>query len=281
MAGGTDAAMFHGLQLPLRRFGGAQALRVVHPARQQIGAHRHDWPYLLLPTLGSYSEIYEGRRTLIDGPAALLHPAGAEHANEVGEAGLETISILFDPAWLGPDARVESRRCWIGGPVGLAARRLAAAWGAGAAPESVLAARTARFLAAALRQQPARKPAWLAELMRALDEGERPNTQALGRRLGLHPAWLARAYRAAMGEGLHEMIRRRRVARASALLRGSELPLAEIALEAGFCDQSHMNRAFRALSGRTPAAVRGERELLPKPAGAGPAHSICLRPTRR
>ena len=32
----------------------------------------------------------------------------------------------------------------------------------------------------------------------------------------------------------------------------------EIAVAAGFCDQSHMNRCFRAVLGRTPLVVRGE-----------------------
>src|SRR5437660_1487529 len=99
MAGGTDTGGFHGLEIPLRRFGGAHAVRVVQPARQEISPHRHDWPYLLLPALGTYSEICEGRRTLIDGPAAVLQPARAIHANSIGEAGLETISIQFDLAW--------------------------------------------------------------------------------------------------------------------------------------------------------------------------------------
>jgi len=236
---------------------------VVHPALQEISPHRHDWPYLLLPALGTYSEICEGRRTLIDGPAAVLQPARAIHANSIGEAGLETISIQFDPAWLDRRLELGRMRCWLGGPVAIAARRLAAAWSCAAIPEPALAARTAEFLEAALGREPGRRPAWLRELQSAVAGEERAGTAALARRLGLHPAWLARAYRAAMGEGLHEMFRRRRVERASGLLRGSDLPLAEIALASGFCDQSHMNRAFRALSGRTPLDVRRERDRLP------------------
>jgi len=263
MAGGTGAGGFHGLEIPLRRFGGAHAVRVVHPARQEISPHRHDWPYLLLPALGAYSEICDGRRIFIDGPAAVLQPARAMHANSIGEAGLETISIQFDPAWLGRRMELGRMRCWLGGPVALAARRLGAAWRSAAIPERILAARTADFLEAALGRGSGQRPAWLPALRTALSEGEQAGTAALARRLGLNPAWLARAYRAAMGEGLHETSRRRRVERASTLLRGSDLPLAEIALASGFCDQSHMNRAFRALSGRTPLDVRKERDRLP------------------
>ena len=84
-------------------------------------------------------------------------------------------------------------------------------------------------------------------------------TREIARRLDLHPAWLARAYRHFRGEGLGETARRHRVEQATALLRRTDLPLAEIAHDAGFCDQSHMNRCFAAVLGRTPAIVRTER----------------------
>jgi len=60
------------------------------------------------------------------------------------------------------------------------------------------------------------------------------------------------------GDGLG----RRRVEQAAALLRRSDRKLVDIALASGFCDQSHMNRCFRAVLGRTPVAVRMEgREI--------------------
>ena len=59
-----------------------------------------------------------------------------------------------------------------------------------------------------------------------------------------------------------ETVRRRRVERATVQLRASTAPLADIAAECGFCDQSHMNRAFRAVLGRTPLDVRREAPLI-------------------
>jgi transcriptional regulator GlxA family with amidase domain len=52
------------------------------------------------------------------------------------------------------------------------------------------------------------------------------------------------------------------VERAALMLRGSDAPLAQVALECGFCDQSHMNRVFGAVLGRTPLEVRREADLL-------------------
>ena len=256
---------FRGLELPLHRFDGARAVRVVHPEHQQIRAHRHDLAFLSLPRLGGYADLCEEGEALIAAPAATFHPAGTHHANHIGKAGLETISIEFDPAWLkvhGAAPCYDRRRIWIGGAVALAARRLADAWEDPRCAEPVLAGLTARFLRATSAQETRGQPAWLGDLLQALDEGGRPRTSELARRLGLHPAWLARAYRSSMGEGLHEMLRRKRVERASGLLRRTEQPLAQIAVEAGFCDQSHMNRCVRAVTRRTPLQIRAERELL-------------------
>jgi len=57
--------------------------------------------------------------------------------------------------------------------------------------------------------------------------------------LAMHPIALARAFR-----------------RAASLI-GSNMPLAAVALESGFSDQSHFCRHFKLELGLTPAAFRG------------------------
>jgi transcriptional regulator GlxA family with amidase domain len=61
---------------------------------------------------------------------------------------------------------------------------------------------------------------------------------------------------------LQETAARFRIERAARLLRETDESYASIAADAGFCDQSHMNRTFRRLLGRAPSAVRGDRLLL-------------------
>jgi transcriptional regulator GlxA family with amidase domain len=92
--------------------------------------------------------------------------------------------------------------------------------------------------------------------------GAEAQTSAIAEELGRHPAWIARAYRAWRGEGMVETVRRRRVEHAVVRLRSATSPLADVAAECGFCDQSHMNRAFRAVLARTPLDVRREAALL-------------------
>lgn len=256
---------FHGLEISLRTLPGARALRVVHPAWQAIHEHQHDWPCLTLYALGSYTEAYEGEEISINGPAAVLHPAGGAHANRIHHAGLETISIQFDPSWLrgvGYELRLERAHSWSGGPVAIAARSLSSEWRNPTSTEAALRCSIGRFVRFALNNLKVSQPSWLGHVVQALDIDAPVATQDIARKLDLHPAWLARAYRLATGEGMHETLRRKRVERAAGILREECCPLAQVAAAAGFCDQSHMNRAFRNLVGRTPLEVRSEQRLL-------------------
>jgi AraC family transcriptional regulator len=256
---------FHGLEMEVRSFDGARAVRVVHPAGQRIPAHRHDWPLLTLPALGGYLEECEEGSVAVAGPAVILHPPGRCHANCIHASGMETFSIEFDPAWLGPGAlpRLFDRSFyWIGGEIPLASRALARLWTDPAAGEDAVRSATANFLFGAMHSAERPAPEWLPRARAQLAAGHGVTALDLARALDLHPRWLAQAYRSAIGEGLHETVLRGRVEQAVRMLRSTDQPIAEIAVAAGFCDQSHLNRAMRRFTGRTPLQVRGEREAL-------------------
>ena len=68
---------------------------------------------------------------------------------------------------------------------------------------------------------------------------------------------LARDFRDRTGVPLHQYVLGRRVECAARLLRTSETPLATIAIDCGFADQSHLTTAFRKRVGVTPAVYRG------------------------
>jgi AraC family transcriptional regulator len=247
---------FQGLELEIHRFPGVRVLRVVHPGPQRIGEHRHDWAYIGLHTLGRYRETFDGGEADMAGPSAVLHPPGRPHSDEVGDEGLETLTIEFDRAWLaahGFDRPLDRSLLWQGGQVGQAARKLARVV-TGPCSEAAIGCATGAFLHIAHRAGQTPSLPWLGHVQAA---GE-ASTHDLARSLDLNVHYLARAYRAAVGEGIHESARRRRVEKAAFMLRRTAMPLVDVALASGFCDQSHMNRCFRALLGRTPLAVRAE-----------------------
>ncbi len=263
---GVKTNSFTGAVIERQRFAGAIVSSILHPPGQRIEPHRHDWPVLTLYCMGSYTERCEDRRITLDGPSLVFHPPGAAHADVVGNAGLETLAVSFDPAWLCPGARgaLPTKSHWVqGGVIAADAVALAqtAARGLG---EQALRAAMLRLLSDAFSAE-AKTPAcetlgWLRKVKITVEE-EGAATTVIARRLGRHPAWVARCYRAWRGEGIAETLRRRRVERAVVLLRSADTPLAEVAA-CGFCDQSHMNRSFRAVLGRTPAQVRAEASLL-------------------
>jgi AraC family transcriptional regulator len=65
---------------------------------------------------------------------------------------------------------------------------------------------------------------------------------------------LFRAFKASVGIPPLQYVLSRRLEFACSLLRTSREPLSQIALTAGFCDQSHLCRVFRRVLGITPAA---------------------------
>lgn len=264
-AGPARAGGVQGAAEELARSSAAVARFTVLPAGRRVEEHVHDHPYLSLHLLGSYLERGEDGEAAIDGPAAAFHPAGSAHGDLIGARGLATVVIEFDQAWLRGAlrsvARLDRSRYWIGGELGRRASRLARIWLAPAAYPQQRFEATRAFLAAAANDvsQPPTPP-WLDRLQALTDgEGALARTADLARALGVTGDWLARAYRESRGEGLGAALRRRRVETAARLIEQTDLSLAAIACETGFCDQSHMNRAFNALIGRTPAALRVER----------------------
>ena len=66
----------------------------------------------------------------------------------------------------------------------------------------------------------------------------------------------ARPFKEATGLPPHQYVILRQVERAKQLLQGSaDLSLAEVAAQAGFCDQSQFSHHFKRLVGVTPGQV--------------------------
>lgn len=90
----------------------------------------------------------------------------------------------------------------------------------------------------------------------AADLGGASGLADIARECGLSPCHFARSFRLSTGMTPHEWLQTCRLARARELLLGSRLSLAEIAVAAGFADQSHFTRMFRRAQGAPPGAWR-------------------------
>ena len=118
-----------------------------------------------------------------------------------------------------------------------------------------------QLMAAAVRCQrsgPTDPPAWLEDVRARLQDDFRstPSLGALAREHGVSAHRLSRAFRRCYGSHVGEFLRGLRLARAMDLLAGSADPIADVALESGFFDQSHLTNVFRKRTGLTPAEFR-------------------------
>lgn len=81
----------------------------------------------------------------------------------------------------------------------------------------------------------------------------------LAERLGVSRRKLERHFADALGLSPQDVGRKVRLGQVRHLLTRTDRTISEIAAETGFCDASHLIRAFRAETGQTPEAWRAER----------------------
>lgn len=119
----------------------------------------------------------------------------------------------------------------------------------------------------ALPQEPARvsarsqDPELLRRLLRAKDRMDAASdedwpVQRLARVSGVSEAYFARSFKEAFGVPPHRYLLTRRIERATALLRDTDLPITEIAFQTGWSSLGTFGRTFRDITGESPGAIR-------------------------
>ena len=99
----------------------------------------------------------------------------------------------------------------------------------------------------------------VAKAMLTADLMTEPSIATIALACEMSSGRFVRAFRLTTGMPPHRWLRQFRVERASELLFGSRLSLAQIAYDCGFADQSHFTRVFTAAIGITPGAWRRHR----------------------
>jgi AraC family transcriptional regulator len=237
----------------------------LHPARMVVPRHEHANPYVCVVIEGC---LEVRARDSVDCPSGsvIAYPAGHAHANRFGDRPGRCINVHFGSTWADEspirDWLSDYRRARVD-PQAASFVRLSKEMKTRDSAAPLAAASAAiELIAEILRVSvPVVAPIWLT---RAIDivEGDlanAPTLSALARDIGVHPAHLARIFRAARGESLGAYVRRRRIEEADRALATTDRPLAEIAAAAGFCDQAHFTRVYRRHFGSSPGARRRQR----------------------
>ncbi|GAA3699472.1 helix-turn-helix domain-containing protein [Gordonia hankookensis] len=107
-------------------------------------------------------------------------------------------------------------------------------------------------------------------LLRARDAIDRAfaeplDVATLARIALISPAHFTRRFRDVFGETPHRYLQRRRIERACALLRNTELPVTGVACAVGYTSLGTFGRTFSAIIGRSPTEYRRTAEPAPVP----------------
>jgi AraC family transcriptional regulator len=89
--------------------------------------------------------------------------------------------------------------------------------------------------------------------------GEPLRVAELAAEIAVSPTQLTRLFRTHTGDSPYQYLRRRRVEFAERLITGTDRAISEIAVMAGFSDQSHLTRVLRAERGISPGELRRAR----------------------
>ena len=96
------------------------------------------------------------------------------------------------------------------------------------------------------------------------DLGGKISLEQIAAEFDLSVSHFSRAFRVSTGLPPHQWLLRQRVNTAKQLMSVRDLPLSEIAISAGFANQSHFTRVFSSVVGVSPAAWRRETQGAPE-----------------
>jgi AraC family transcriptional regulator len=232
-----------------------------------VPRHLHDSPFVCVPVDGSFLERYETDSYELGFGSMFFHPGEGVHEERFGGKGGRCFVAQMGGEWLGA---LEARGLEL--PVDFVQRSedRAARLGAEACREfrqgdsasvlvveGLLVALLAE-LTRARHPSERQRPTWLRRASELVHERylEPITLAALAAEVDVHPSHLARSFARFHGCSVGELVRRLRLGHARELLRTTDLGLTQIALTAGFADQSHFGRAFKRHFGVTPGAFR-------------------------
>lgn len=103
-----------------------------------------------------------------------------------------------------------------------------------------------------------KKPGWVLKIDEILHEQPifNLNLSTLAQELNIHPVHLSRDFPRYFGSTLGEYLRKIRVQKALSLMFDAHTSLTDVAYAAGFSDQSHFIRCFKAVQHLTPKKYR-------------------------
>lgn len=258
---------YHGEFISSRVVKDLPLAEAIYAPRLVLPKHSHLHAGFCLILQGEYTETY-GRTLLECKPSSVkFQPAGEVHSDLYGRERVYSFIVELKSEWLN---RMDAHA--LVGDSPLVFRDSSMAWlmmrlrqefhsSDAEAPLAIeglvleLIAKTSRRRKTVLKENQLR---WLQQAKEFLDESfSQPLTlSVIAESVGVHPVYLAHSFRRHYHCSIGEYLRRRRVEFACHEMATSRDSLVNIALAAGFSNQSHFSRIFKQVTGMTPATYR-------------------------
>lgn len=257
---------FYGRVIKSLAVSGFMLAETVHDARSRLPRHVHEQSYFCFVLQGAYTEKH-GKKEVVCKPATLtFRGSGEAHEALVLDANVRLFVLEISPRWierLREDSLTVSSTSELssGSLPQLSVRLHREFHKTDSAAQLAIQGLALELLAEAVRRPSTERratPPWLIQAREMIAEhfAETLTLTQVAAQVGVHPVHLATAFRQKYGVTIGEFVRKLRVEHACAELIKKDLPLAAIASQAGFADQSHFSKVFKSYVGTTPAKYR-------------------------
>jgi AraC family transcriptional regulator len=264
------AGKFFGAARVQLRSGDFTVSAVAHSNARVVPLHAHAHAFFSMLVTGRYREWFGGQSWDARPLSMVLRPAQAEHHDEIGPDGALFLCVDIAPSYWNALAEAGThlqRRAFDDRPMSCVALRLLrelcekrAGWRG--VTESLVNELVAEYVADS-RYVQRREPRWLRRAIERLhDDPANESLSAVAADLGLHPVHVSRMFKRHLGVTVSQYLRELRLQRAARALLESRAPLADLADDHGFADQSHLTREFSRATNWSPAKLRCECERL-------------------
>ena len=245
-----------------------------YPAFSRLPLHTHESPYFGFVLDGTYVETADRCRRVRNSQSLVYHPAGEQHEQLFESCAVRLFRIEIGSQYCSELQECDLRLNHSGGSVqdgdiSILVRRIYRELDIADDASALISEGLILELIGTLRRQSPppigrnrRPPRWLRGVFDLINErfSEPLTLSALAREANVHPVTLSREFRRCYGKTLGCLVRQKRVEFARGEIIKGEISLAEIALLAGFYDQSHFTKKFKSFTGITPRQFQSRQK---------------------
>lgn len=256
----------YGTSSPIHQVAGLRLAERAYPAHFRTPVHSHPDAYFCLILDGASRQTYGSKSRVREPLTTTFYPPHESQSEFFGSAGGRIFNVEMDARWLNHFREYsvigEESKDALGGTVAWLMSRLRHEFHrVDHASALVIEGLTLEIIAAASRQfaTPDNLTArWLEQARDILHAqfADRLTLACIAKTVGVHPVYLASAFRKKYHCTVGDYRERLRIEFACSELSSSHSSLAEIALAAGFANQAHFSRTFKRHTGTTPARYR-------------------------